>query len=281
MNNCYFVGRIFRASYPMLCKRFSSQIQSIKGRDFLDVNDFTADELKFIIWTALDLKSRYKNSQTHGMCETNGLLMSSLLCECSVKTQLNIEKASQVLGLRNCNIVDKKWELAQCVDETGRLLSIMPQVVLASSSKQGSLRELAAGASVPVINMGSPDANPLSAMAHAMTILTCLSHLERIRIAWVGPSDSAVLASLLLMMPKFRTHLHMATEMVDEASLKWIFLHDLPRTRNEVTDDVFHHKKNSLVWESAENHAWILMAVLVNVLTDYAPTIPPPKFTEE
>ncbi|XP_046383747.1 ornithine carbamoyltransferase, mitochondrial-like isoform X3 [Ischnura elegans] len=268
------------------------------------------------------------------MCETNGLLMSSLLCECSVKTQLNIEKASQVLGLRNCNIVDKKWELAQCVDETGRLLSIMPQVVLASSSKQGSLRELAAGASVPVINMGSPDANPLSAMAHAMTILTCLSHLERIRIAWVGPSDSAVLASLLLMMPKFRTHLHMATEncntpanlekalklaasyrseihhsispedatyradalittshtfndlritkkMVDEASLKWIFLHDLPRTRNEVTDDVFHHKKNSLVWESAENHAWILMAVLVNVLTDYAPTIPPPKFTEE
>ncbi|XP_071445176.1 ornithine transcarbamylase, mitochondrial-like [Hetaerina americana] len=328
--------RNLRTYWQVNAKRRTSVTinQNIKGRDFLDVNDFTLDELKLIMWTALDLKARFKNTFIRDMHDSDGTMISSLLCEPSVKNQINIEKASQLMGARTCTIIDQHWESAECLSETGRLLSIMSQVILASSRCGKSLCELSAGATVPVINMGSSNSNPLAAIAHAITILTRLNRLERVRIAWVGPSNSSVLSSLLMMMPKFRTHLHMSTEncntpvnlekalklassyrceihhsssperatyradaiittshsfdelritrkLVDEAALKWIFLHDLPRTRNEVTDDVFYHKTNSLVWESAENHAWALMAVMMQVLTEYRPSIATPTFTEE
>eukprot|EP00795_Rhopilema_esculentum_P017657 gene17657-9305_t len=61
------------------------------------------------------------------------------------------------------------------------------------------------------------------------------------------------------------------------AADNWCFLHCLPRKQEEVDDEVFYSDR-SLVWDEAENRKWTVMSVLLNLLKDYQPTIPKPKF---
>ncbi|CAG5123684.1 unnamed protein product [Candidula unifasciata] len=47
-------------------------------------------------------------------------------------------------------------------------------------------------------------------------------------------------------------------KMLKEAGGSWVFLHCLPRKKEEVTDDIFYGEE-SLVWQEAENRMWTLM----------------------
>lgn len=60
--------------------------------------------------------------------------------------------------------------------------------------------------------------------------------------------------------------------MLELAKKDWIFLHCLPRKKEEVSDQVFYHKQ-SLVFQEAENRKWTTMSVLVNLLRGYTPKI--------
>ncbi|XP_026150630.1 ornithine carbamoyltransferase, mitochondrial isoform X1 [Mastacembelus armatus] len=57
----------------------------------------------------------------------------------------------------------------------------------------------------------------------------------------------------------------------------WIFMHCLPRKKDEVDDQVFYSSR-SLVFSEAENRKWTIMGLVVSLLTDYSPKIPMPKF---
>lgn len=56
------------------------------------------------------------------------------------------------------------------------------------------------------------------------------------------------------------------------AKKNWIFLHCLPRKKEEVCDNVFYHKR-SLVFDEAENRKWTTMSVLANLMKGYTPRI--------
>lgn len=61
-------------------------------------------------------------------------------------------------------------------------------------------------------------------------------------------------------------------EMLKQAKKDWIFLHCLPRKKDEVCDNVFYNKQ-SLVFQEAENRKWTTMSVLANLLKGYTPRI--------
>lgn len=46
--------------------------------------------------------------------------------------------------------------------------------------------------------------------------------------------------------------------MLEGANEDWVFLHDLPRGKTEVDDEVFKHKQ-SLVWTNFENMVYICL----------------------
>ncbi|KAG8223572.1 hypothetical protein J437_LFUL003036 [Ladona fulva] len=332
-NIIYLMRKLHKSSVRKSSSLLTNK--SIIGRDFLNIQDFTPNELKSVLWTALDLKNRFKNWSTQDSMGLAGVLITLLLPKPCVKNQSNIVKATQLLGARNCTIVDENWECSPSVVNTGRYLSTLSSVIVASAvGSKKSLNDLATGATVPVINLGSPDSCPLIALGYALTVLNACNRLERLRVAWVGPSHSPILGSLLLLMPKLRVHFYFTTEncqipsnleealklsahhrseihhvekpehaiykadaiittahnlpgfqinktLVDDAAVNWIFLHDLPRTPTEVTDYVFCHRKNSLVWEAAENHFWVTMAVILKTVCDYGPKIPAPMFSED
>ncbi|OQR96071.1 hypothetical protein ACHHYP_17013 [Achlya hypogyna] len=59
-------------------------------------------------------------------------------------------------------------------------------------------------------------------------------------------------------------------KMLEHAAPNHIFLHCLPRHKEEVDDEVFYGK-TSKVWDEAENRMWTVMAVLAKVLGKKAP----------
>ncbi|BFZ24802.1 hypothetical protein BsWGS_27841 [Bradybaena similaris] len=66
-------------------------------------------------------------------------------------------------------------------------------------------------------------------------------------------------------------------KMLKEAGGNWVFLHCLPRKKEEVTDDIFYGEE-SLVWQEAENRLWTVMAVMLHLLQPYEPTSAMPKY---
>ncbi|XP_067007812.2 ornithine transcarbamylase, mitochondrial isoform X2 [Anabrus simplex] len=77
-----------------------------------------------------------------------------------------------------------------------------------------------------------------------------------------------------------KSNMHINREMVREAAVNWTFLHDLPRSKVEVSDDVFY-SPNSKVWESSSNMTWVTMAVVLHLLKDYQQSIEMPNFDGE
>ncbi|XP_014784366.1 ornithine transcarbamylase, mitochondrial isoform X2 [Octopus bimaculoides] len=67
------------------------------------------------------------------------------------------------------------------------------------------------------------------------------------------------------------------SKLVKEAAADWVFMHCLPRHKEEVSDSVFYGK-NSVVWQEAENRKWTVMAVIHHLLKDYQPVHPQPDF---
>ncbi|XP_029655316.1 ornithine carbamoyltransferase, mitochondrial [Octopus sinensis] len=67
------------------------------------------------------------------------------------------------------------------------------------------------------------------------------------------------------------------SKLVKEAAADWVFMHCLPRHKEEVSDSVFYGK-NSVVWQEAENRKWTVMAVIHHLLKDYQPVHPQPNF---
>ncbi len=62
-------------------------------------------------------------------------------------------------------------------------------------------------------------------------------------------------------------------DMLKNANEKWVFLHCMPRKKEEVNDQVFYHKTKSLVFQEAENRKWTTMSVLANLISGYKPQI--------
>ncbi|KAK6622363.1 hypothetical protein RUM44_002174 [Polyplax serrata] len=77
------------------------------------------------------------------------------------------------------------------------------------------------------------------------------------------------------MHPEEKTQITM--EMLKNADSEWVLLHTLPRSRAEVTDDVFYHE-NNLSWKSSANYLFVAMAVVLTSLQDYKPTTEMPNF---
>jgi ornithine carbamoyltransferase len=59
--------------------------------------------------------------------------------------------------------------------------------------------------------------------------------------------------------------MQVTTELMAKAAADCIFMHCLPRHKQEVNDEVFYSDK-SVVFQEAENRMWTVMAVMLSML---------------
>jgi ornithine carbamoyltransferase len=173
----------------------------LKGRDFLRVNDWDADELIQVLDLADRLKARQRERVAHTHLEGRSLGM--IFQKPSTRTRVSFEVGMFQLGGTALYLAAGDLQLGrgETIKDTGVVLSRYLDGIMIRTFAQADVDELAAAADIPVIN-GLTDAfHPCQALADVMTIRERLESFDGVRVVYLGDGNN-VCHSLMVACAK-------------------------------------------------------------------------------
>ncbi|KAM9021049.1 ornithine transcarbamylase, mitochondrial isoform 3-T3 [Ara ararauna] len=272
----------------------------LKGRDLLTLQNYTADELKYLLWMAADLKQRIKCKGEY-LPLMQGKSLAMIFEKRSTRTRLSAETGFAQLGGHPAFLTTQDIHLGtnESLTDTARVLSSMTNAILARVYKHNDLHLMTKQATIPIINGLSDLHHPLQILADYLTLQGFEPDLKITKITeqlsseygtklllTTDPLEAADGANVLVTdtwismgqeeekkerLKAFQGY-QITMQTAKSAASNWTFLHCLPRKPEEVDDEVFYSPR-SLVFQEAENRKWTIMAVMVSLLTDYSPQL--------
>jgi ornithine carbamoyltransferase len=166
-------------------------------RHFLDLADWTSEQLRELLHLALELKQQYRNGGNEPLLK--GKTLGMVFQKPSLRTRVSFDVAMQHLGGHAIYLSPNEIGLGtrESIPDVARVLSGYVQGIMARVFAHGDLIELAEWASVPVINGLSDDHHPCQAMADVLTIHECFGRTEGLKWAYVGDGNNVAASSLL------------------------------------------------------------------------------------
>ncbi len=202
-----------------------------KGRDFLTLQDFSFEELRFMLDTAHDLKRKKKAGEPHRYLEGKNLAM--IFQKPSTRTRVSFEVAMNDLGGHALFLSSKDLQLGrgETISDTAKVLARYCDGIMARVFDHNDLVQLAEGADIPVINGLSDLLHPAQILADLMTIEEHKGKLTGLKLTYVGDGNN-VAHSLLIGCSKMGMHVTIGcpegyepdpkiVEMAKENAKKW------------------------------------------------------------
>lgn len=176
-------------------------MSSLRGRDFLTVNDFTREELSEILEFALQLKADNKAGKEHQLLR--GKTLGMIFQKSSTRTRVSFEVGMVQLGgyALYLNANDMQIGRGEPVKDTARVLSRYLDGIMIRTYDHEEVKELASFADIPVINGLTDLLHPCQAMADLMTVMEHRGKLTGLKLAYVGDGNN-VAHSLMLACSK-------------------------------------------------------------------------------
>ena len=173
----------------------------LKGRDFLRVNDWDADELVQVLDLADRLKARQRERVAHRHLEGRSLGM--IFQKPSTRTRVSFEVGMFQLGGTALYLAAGDLQLGrgETIEDTGNVLSRYLDGIMIRTFAQADVDALAAAADIPVINGLTDDFHPCQALADVMTIRERLETFEGVRVTYLGDGNN-VCHSLMVACAK-------------------------------------------------------------------------------
>ena len=183
-------------------------------RHFLDIADFDAAALKAIIASARAMKGA-RQGEPKGMKEKSaplaGRMLAMIFERPSTRTRVSFEVGMRQLGGETLvlNASDMQLGRGETIADTARVLSRYVDAIMLRASNHANLLELAAHATVPVINGLTSQSHPCQVMADVQTLEERVGPLKDQRVAWVGDGNN-VAASWIHAVTKLGGQLTLA-----------------------------------------------------------------------
>jgi ornithine carbamoyltransferase len=173
----------------------------LKGRDFLRINDWDADELTSVLDLADRLKARQRERVEHRHLEGRSLGM--IFQKPSTRTRVSFEVGMFQLGGTALHLAAGDLQLGrgETIEDTGTVLSRYLDGIMIRTFAQADVDALAAAADIPVINGLTDDFHPCQALADVMTIRERLGGFDGVRVAYLGDGNN-VCRSLMVACAK-------------------------------------------------------------------------------
>ncbi len=157
-------------------------------RDFLEIPDFTTDEL----YDVLELARRLKSGEFRGQ-PLAGKSLAMIFEKSSTRTRVSFEVGATQLGGHALFLSSRDLQLGrgEPIKDTARVLSRYVDGIMIRTFAQADVVELAHYATVPVINGLTDLVHPCQVMADLMTVQHEFGpDLSGRRIAWIGDGNN-------------------------------------------------------------------------------------------
>jgi ornithine carbamoyltransferase len=164
-------------------------------RHFLDISDFDARTLNGIITTARAMKDARKGLPK-GLREKDeplkGRMLALIFERPSTRTRVSFEVGMRQLGGETLVLSSNDMQLGrgETIADTARVLSRYVDAIMIRAARHSNLTELAASATVPVINGLTNLTHPCQVMADVMTLEEHVAPLKGLTVSWVGDGNN-------------------------------------------------------------------------------------------
>jgi ornithine carbamoyltransferase len=168
----------------------------LKGLDFLRVDDLNGAAIEAVLDLADHLKSLQARRLPHPWLA--GRTLGMIFEKPSTRTRVSFEVGMVQLGGHAVHLSSSESQLGrgEPVEDTGAVLSRYLDAIVIRTHAHERVAELAAAASVPVINGLTDEHHPCQALADLQVLRERLGGLTGRRLAWVGDGSSNVCHSL-------------------------------------------------------------------------------------
>ena len=177
-------------------------------RDYLSVDDLSADELAWL----LDLAGKVKAQPGDFAARLDGRSVALIFEKPSTRTRVSFEVAVTSAGGHPVALSSAELQLGrgETIEDTGRVLSRYVHAIVLRTFEQERLEVLAGAASVPVVNALSDFEHPCQALADLLTVREVKGDLAGRTFVYLGDGNN-VTHSLLLAGAKMGMHVRATT----------------------------------------------------------------------
>jgi len=161
-------------------------------RDFLKITDFSKEEILETLSLAAEVKARFKAGETYQ--PFRGQSMAMIFAKPSARTRISFETGFFRLGGHALYLSPDDISIGQreAVKDIARVISRFNDMIMARLFAHEHIQEMAAYASVPVIN-GLTDYNhPCQIMADMFTIQEHKKRVTDLKVVYVGDGNNVV-----------------------------------------------------------------------------------------
>ncbi len=194
-------------------------------RHFLDLTDFSNAELAHILALAKKMKAKRVKGVPPVDRPLAGKYLGMIFDKPSTRTRVSFDVAMRELGGETIVLSGKEMQIGrgETIADTARVLSRFVDAIMIRILSHDDLVELAAHASVPVINGLTKNSHPCQIMADVLTFEEHRGPIAGRTAAWVGDANN-VLASWVHAAARFGFTINAATPAAlapDPALIDW------------------------------------------------------------
>lgn len=172
------------------------------GRDFLQILDFSPDELRYMLDVAKVFKNYKKTGQSHKYFpDKNAVLIFE---KTSTRTRCSFEVACHDLGIGTTYLDPSGSQIGhkESIADTAQVLAKLYDGIEYRGFAQKTVDDLAKYADVPVWNGLTDYCHPTQALADFLTIEEHFGSLNELTVAYLGDTRNNVANSLMAMSAK-------------------------------------------------------------------------------
>lgn len=182
----------------------------LKGRDFIELNDFTTEEIQYLIDLAVELKRKQKNGEVYQPLK--GKTLGMVFEKSSTRTRVSFEVGMYQLGGHALFLSKNDIQLGrgEPISDMAQVMSRYLDGIMIRTFGHNNVTDLARYATVPVINGLSDLAHPCQVLADYQTVYEKKGKLKGLKVAYIGDGNNMA-HSLMIGGAKLGMHVSVAS----------------------------------------------------------------------
>ena len=178
----------------------------LKGRDFLKLLDYTAEEITYLVDLAADLKE--KKQQGIPVDVLRGKNVALIFEKTSTRTRCSFEVAAHDLGMGTTYLDPSSSQIGkkESIADTARVLAGMYDGIEYRGYGQDIVEELARFSKVPVWNGLTNEFHPTQMLADLLTIREHFGRMKGIKLTYMGDARYNMGNSWMVTCAKMGMH---------------------------------------------------------------------------